>query len=51
MLEQWFIGHACEIGMLKESSVPSLRADTAQFAPHLQGPATKLWEQWLATLD
>jgi GMP synthase (glutamine-hydrolysing) len=49
-LEQWLIGHACEIAAAK-LSVPQLRADTHRYAPRLMMQARKCFDEWLASLD
>jgi GMP synthase (glutamine-hydrolysing) len=49
-LEQWLIGHACEIAAAN-LSVPALRADTQRYAPRLMMQARKCFDEWLASLD
>ena len=49
-LEQWFIGHACEIAGAKVS-VAALRADTARYAARLEIQARKCFDEWLASLE
>lgn len=49
-LEQWFIGHACEIAAAK-LSVATLRADTMRHADRLESQARKCFAEWLASLD
>jgi GMP synthase (glutamine-hydrolysing) len=49
-LEQWFIGHACEISAAK-LSVTKLREDTRRHAPHLQKRAEKLFAEWLGSIS
>jgi|SRR6516162_1996109 len=44
-LEQWFIGHACEIATAG-LSVAVLRADTARHAPCLEVQAHKSFTEW-----
>jgi GMP synthase (glutamine-hydrolysing) len=48
-LEQWFIGHACEIATAK-LSVAALRADTARHATCLEVQAHKSFTEWLASI-
>jgi len=49
-LEQWFIGHACEIAGAK-ISVAALRADSARYAARLESQARKSFEEWLASIE
>jgi GMP synthase (glutamine-hydrolysing) len=49
-LERWFVGHAAEIAAEPGLSVPALRADTAQWAPHLEPRGRRLLDEWLAGL-
>ena len=49
-LEQWFIGHACEIAGAK-LSVATLRADTARHAARLEIQARKCFDEWLTSLE
>ena len=49
-LEQWFIGHACEIAGAK-ISVAALRADTARYAARLEIQARKCFDEWLTSID
>jgi GMP synthase (glutamine-hydrolysing) len=49
-LEQWFIGHACEIAAAK-LSVTSLRADTMRHATRLETQARKCFADWLTSID
>ena len=46
-LEQWFIGHASEIGLTPGVSVAQLRQDTQRYAPRLQVRAACCWHTWL----
>jgi GMP synthase (glutamine-hydrolysing) len=46
-LEQWFIGHACEIAVTADVTVASLRADTARFAAGLEAQSAACFTQWL----
>jgi GMP synthase (glutamine-hydrolysing) len=48
-LEQWFIGHACELGAAK-IPVSALRADTGKYAARLQTEARKCFSEWLASI-
>jgi len=48
-LEQWFIGHACEIAGAK-LSVPALRADTARYAARMETQARKCFNEWLGSI-
>jgi GMP synthase (glutamine-hydrolysing) len=48
-LEQWFIGHACEITTAR-LSVASLRADTARHAACLEVQARKGFTEWLSSI-
>ncbi|MGC2445361.1 glutamine amidotransferase [Candidatus Binatus sp.] len=49
-LEQWFIGHACEIAGAK-LAVASLRADTARYAERLEIQARKCFDEWLTSIE
>jgi GMP synthase (glutamine-hydrolysing) len=49
-LEQWFIGHACEIAGAK-LSVSALRADTRRYAAKLELQARKCFEEWLNSIE
>ena len=46
-IEQWFIGHACEISATDGISVPDLRQDTSRFIAGLQGQARECLVDWL----
>ncbi len=48
-LEQWFIGHACEISAAR-LSVTQLRADTARFAARLEHHARRIFAAWLESV-
>jgi GMP synthase (glutamine-hydrolysing) len=48
-LEQWFIGHACEIAGA-QLSVAALRADTERHAASLEIRAGKCFDEWLNSL-
>jgi GMP synthase (glutamine-hydrolysing) len=50
-IEQWFIGHACEISVTDGVSVPVLRRDTHQFAAGLELEAARCLADWLDTID
>ena len=49
-LEEWFIGHACEIAAAG-LSVPALRADTLRHASQLMTQARKCFDEWLQSLE
>ena len=50
-LEQWLIGHACEIAAMRPGvTVTSLRADTRTWGPGLAGPAAACLRTWLGGL-
>jgi GMP synthase (glutamine-hydrolysing) len=49
-LEQWFIGHACEIAATK-LSVATLRADTLRHAKRLEIQARKCFAEWLTSIE
>jgi GMP synthase (glutamine-hydrolysing) len=49
-LEQWFIGHACEIAGAK-LSVAALRADTVRYAARLEIRARKCFDEWLTSIE
>lgn len=46
-IEQWLVGHACEISATAGVSVARLRADTARLAPALKLQAQKVFSDWL----
>lgn len=48
-LEQWFIGHACEIATAK-LSVAELRADTSRYAASLEVQARRSFTEWFASI-
>ena len=48
-LEQWFIGHACELGAAK-IPVSALRFETLKYAARLQTEARKCFSEWLASI-
>jgi GMP synthase (glutamine-hydrolysing) len=45
-LENWYVGHACELGGARVN-VPQLRAQSARHAPPLQSAARRFWSRWL----
>lgn len=45
-LENWYVGHTCELGHA-DISVPQLRRDSLEFAPALETAAARFWRQWL----
>jgi GMP synthase (glutamine-hydrolysing) len=49
-LEQWFLGHACEIAGAR-LSVATLRDDTARYAARLEIQARKCFDEWLASIE
>jgi GMP synthase (glutamine-hydrolysing) len=49
-LEQWYIGHACELASAK-LSVAALRADTARYAARLEIRARKCFDEWLTSIE
>ena len=48
-LEQWFIGHGCEIATAK-LSVAELRADTSRYAASLEVQARRSFREWFASI-
>ncbi len=48
-LEQWFIGHACELASAK-LSVAALRAETARYAARLEIQARRCFDEWLTSI-
>jgi GMP synthase (glutamine-hydrolysing) len=48
-LEQWFIGHACELAAA-QISVAKLRADTALYASRLEVQTRKCFAEWLKSI-
>lgn len=49
-IEEWLVGHACEISGVKTESVQSIRHDTEIHAPLLQGLASEMWAKWLSNM-
>jgi GMP synthase (glutamine-hydrolysing) len=49
-LEQWFIGHACELAAA-QISVAKLRADTALYASRLALQTRKCFDEWLKSIS
>ncbi len=49
-LEQWFIGHACEIASAR-LSVAQMRADSARYASRLEVQTRKCFAEWLKSID
>jgi GMP synthase (glutamine-hydrolysing) len=49
-LEQWFIGHACEIAGAR-LSVTALRAETARHASRLKVQAHRSFTEWLTSIS
>lgn len=48
-LEQWYVGHASELGQAKVS-VPTLRAETTRIAPGCAAMADRVFSRWLREL-
>jgi GMP synthase (glutamine-hydrolysing) len=48
--ERWLIGHAAEIGSVKDLSVTKLRSDTARFAPESAPLGQQCLREWLQGL-
>ena len=46
-LEQWYVGHTCEIHQIDGISVNKLRDDSRQFADTLQARAYTFFSEWL----
>ena len=46
-LEQWYVGHTCEIHQIDGISVNKLRDDARQFADTLQARAYTFFSEWL----
>jgi GMP synthase (glutamine-hydrolysing) len=49
-LEQWYVGHAAELGHAK-MSVAALRAETAKLAPSRAALADRVFSRWLRELS
>lgn len=49
-LEQWYIGHACELAGVK-LSITALRAETARYAARLEIQAHKCFDEWLNSIE
>jgi GMP synthase (glutamine-hydrolysing) len=49
-LENWFVGHACELSAAR-ISIPELRAETARLKPVLQRQARQVFAPWLAGIE
>lgn len=45
-LEQWFVGHACELAAAK-IDISELRRTSHALAPQLEPAATRFWRSWL----
>jgi GMP synthase (glutamine-hydrolysing) len=50
-LEEWFIGHACEIASTPGVSVNQLRQQSATYAGALQSRATEFFSDWLSDAE
>jgi len=50
-LEHWFVGHAAEIAATPGIDVPSLRRDTAAWAPIVARQGRLCFEAWLSALE
>ena len=50
-LENWFVGHAHEIGNTSGISVNKLRKDTANHIKQLEIQGSKFWQAWLEKLE
>ena len=48
--DRWLIGHAVEIGCVKDLSVNKLRSDTARFAPESAPLGQQCLREWLQEL-
>ncbi len=46
-LEQWYVGHACEIAVTQGVDVPMLRRQAERHAAALQAPARQVFSTWL----
>jgi len=49
-LEQWFIGHACEIAAAR-LSVAALRTDTVHYGTRLEIQARRFFDEWLTSIE
>ena len=49
-MENWYLGHAHEIGSVDGLTVPRLREDGQRYGPRLQAPVQKVWGKWLDSL-
>jgi GMP synthase (glutamine-hydrolysing) len=45
-LEEWFVGHTCELGAARVS-IPALREATTKAAPHVASCAKRIFARWL----
>lgn len=50
-IEQWFIGHACEIANTPHLTVPKLRAEANLYMDALQIKAQEFWRRWLKSIE
>jgi GMP synthase (glutamine-hydrolysing) len=50
-IEQWLIGHACELAAQKDLSLEKLRADSARHGATLARQGQRLLNAWLDALD
>lgn len=46
-LEQWYIGHTCELGQLKNISIAELRQDAKKYGKELRKQGEKFLNEWL----
>ena len=50
-LENWFVGHAVEVGAAKDTNVMQLRADTVRYSADLERSGRACFGEWLNQLD
>lgn len=50
-IEEWLVGHACELNGLAEQQVQKIRDETYLYAPGLQLKAHTMWSNWLTRFD
>lgn len=49
-IEEWLVGHACEISGVKTEPVKKIRHNTETHAPLLQNLASDMWTKWITNV-
>jgi len=50
-IEDWLVGHACEISSAKGVDVKTIRRDTTTYQELMQPHASSLWKAWLGLIQ